>query len=618
MRGRLLRSLRQRRSHATPRRLTEPNCPAPPLGAVRPSGTRDARDVTPDEWAEIIASVKGGKSLRAVAEDYRVSHVTIKRRVDVGAAGASRRGPEPRMSREGEAKLVAWLEANESIGKCVPMSAFKVQAARIAAEFGDLHFKAGRKFVKGFFNRHPHLSRRKAEVTQHSRLYAVHPLKVTEYMDKLEVVVKDLPAWCVWNTDESGCDIQDISNTMVVASKGAKQVQSGSGASRDRVSYFFWMNAAGDYSPPVFLLKGERVTEAKTKIMAAYPEAMYIMCESATQTEESWAQAAAWFNSWVAKKFPGGKHLVLVDGHSSRVSVDAINSFRAAGNNIFTLLANTTHFLQPFDVVIAKALKEAIKAAMAMIRVGDPGRLGRSINMPQFMQAFKIAYNKTMVSRVDPKTGEVYTLAERAFAKAGVYPFKRDVINERYSKPAEWFEANVVSQKPPPPPVPMDERAAIVEKHTKALLDAGDLTELLGKHVKAKREYCVPGATLLTGDEHIAKVLAVAQLKAAEDAAAAEKRGARKAASDAAKAAKLERAKAREAKATAKAAPAEIVDDATAPTAATAPAKAPKVKGVKRKREGALEVGLDEVEASRKGAGERRAARMAAREGGDE
>ena len=588
-----------------------------PISAVHPSGTRDARAISPAEWADIIARVSDGEGLRKVAADVNVSHQTINRRYKADNVSASRRGPPPLMSHKGEASLVEWLQANEEMARCVPMPAFKVTAARIAADLGDAHFKAGRKWAEGFFRRHPKLASRTPEVTEHSRAYALHPHTLEEYQIKLKSYVQDRDASEIWNMDESGFDIPEISRGLkVVATKGSKQVQSVSGANRDRISFCFFFNAAGDCSPPIILLKGERKTATKLEIMKAYPEAHFIMCESATQTEETWAQCAAFFNKWVAEKYPGGNHLLLVDGHSSRVSLEAIHSFRAAGNHIFTLPPHTTHVTQPFDVAIAKAFKANLRAALVTLRLGDLENLGRSISHKNIMLAFKIAFGNTMGTRVDQKTGEKYTLGAVAFAKAGVHPFKYDIIEERYSKPAEWFYDNVVSKKPAPPTLTQDERAAVVEKHTKALLDAGDLTDLLAKHVKAKREHCVPGSTLLTGDEHIAKALALEQLKAAELAAVEERKEARKVASAASKAAKLERAARIEAKKAAKAASAGNGDDATAPAAATAPAKVPKGKGVKRKREGAPEVGLDEVEAARKGAGERRAKRNAAR--GDE
>ena len=355
--------------------------------------------------------------------------------------------------------------------------------------------------------------------------------------------------------------------------------------------------------------------------MAGYPEAHYILCENATQTEETWAQCASFFVKGVAEKYPGGKHLLLLDGHSSRVSLDAINDFRASGNDIFTLPPHSSHVTQPFDVAIAKALKSNLRSALERIRLGDDTTAGRSISGANIMKGFKIAFNETMLPRVDKATGDKHTLASQGFAKAGIYPFNRAIVESRYAKPAEWFEDEIASKKPPPPAPTQDERAAAIEKHTKALLDAGDVAEQLNKVVKARREHAVPGVTLLTGDAHIAKALAAEQVKAAAEAAAADKRKVREATAAANKAEKEARANRVAAKKAAKAAAAANGLPAAAAIAAAAaalPVGVAPVAGKKRKRQRVPYMELDELEEARKGAAERRAARMAAREDDDE
>jgi hypothetical protein len=223
------------------------------------------------------------------------------------------------------------------------------------------------------------------------------------------------------------------------------------------------------------------------------------------------------------------------------------------------------------------------------------------------MKALKKAITRTMLPRVDEKTGNTTSLAANAFAATGIHPFNPKAVDERLTKPAQWMHDSVASKLPPPPVVPLDKRAELVAQHTKEMLESGDVKERLARHVKATRKHAVPGNTLLTGLEHIAQSLATEQVKAAEVVASEERRDARKAASAAAKAAKA-----------AKVAKAGNGDGAAAPAVAAAPAKVPKAKGVKRKRERAQDVGVDEVEALRRGAGARRAERNAAREGEDE
>lgn len=200
---------------------------------------RDARAFTSADWSKAIARVKGGEHLRKVAKAYGMDKSTLGRRVASGVTSVSRRGPEPRMSTAGEAKLVQWLQTNESIARAVPMGVFKVQAGRIARDIGDRTFKGGRNFTRRFFNRHPELTKRTAEVTEHSRLYAVHPKNLEKYFSELEPLLKDRPDTHIWNFDESGFDgmhIQGGAGAKVIASRGIKWVQTGSDGNRDRIS----------------------------------------------------------------------------------------------------------------------------------------------------------------------------------------------------------------------------------------------------------------------------------------------------------------------------------------------------------------------------------------------
>lgn len=559
----------------------------------------------------MISRLRDGESVRSVAKAFDVSIGTLHRRNRHNDTSVSRRGPEPRMTSAGEAKLVEWLKLNESIARCVPLSCFKEQVARIAGDIGDPTFKGGRNFARLFFQRHPELSRRVAEMTERGRLYAMHPVKLKEYFDKLRPLLEGLLATHIWNMDESGFDytnLQGDSRTKVIASRGAKQVQTGCDGNRDRISFCFFFNAAGDHTVPIFLLSGKRVTAAKRELMAAYPEALYILCDNATQTEETWAQCAKFFVAFVADKYPGGKHLLLLDGHSSRVSLEAIHAFRASGNSIFTLPPHSSHATQPFDVVLAKPIKSAIVRSIASLRLGSVEVPGVSISQKNIMQTIKMAFKEVMAKRLDTATGEVYTLASRGFAKAGIFPFCRDIVEERYAKPAQWFEDEVLAKKAPLAVPAADERVAAVEKHTKAIMEAGNVTELLETNLKAKRVHAVPGCTLLTGDEHIAKSLAAEQVKSDMEAAAVVKRQVREVTTAANKAAKEARAARVAAKKASKAAGAVGGGDGGAGAPAPA-ARVATTKGTKRKRVDVTQVEEDDHEASRKRAGERRAAR---------
>jgi hypothetical protein len=139
--------------------------------------------------------------------------------------------------------------------------------------------------------------------------------------------------------------------------------------------------------------------------------------------------------------------------------------------------------------------------------------------------------------------------------------------------------------------------------------------------VKAKREHCVPGCTLLTGDAHIAKSIAAEEAKASKDAAIKEKKEARakraemNRAAKAARAARVAAKRASKAVASGVGASADGADDGAAPVA---PSSNAAIKAGKRKRRRHAYMDVDALEASRKGASKRRAERMAARDDKDE
>jgi len=57
------------------------------------------------------------------------------------------------------------------------------------------------------------------------------------------------------------------------------------------------------------------------------------------------------------------------------------------------------------------------------------------------------------------------------------------------------------------------DRLAAVKAHTATVFEGGDVDILLAKAVNAKRNPAVPGVTLLTGAEHVAKIAGAALAK---------------------------------------------------------------------------------------------------------
>ena len=157
---------------------------------MRPSGTRDARDITPDEWVDIIARLDGGEHLRAVAADFNASRSTIRRRHQRKDTTVSRRGPKLALSPDGERAFAGWMVTNHGFGRSVHKAAAREQLRRFAGDFRDPRFVGGRKFMRAFMKRNPQLSIRTAEVTERGRMYALAPLKIKEYFQKIKPLIE--------------------------------------------------------------------------------------------------------------------------------------------------------------------------------------------------------------------------------------------------------------------------------------------------------------------------------------------------------------------------------------------------------------------------------------------
>ena len=294
----------------------------------------------------------------------------------------------------------------------------------------------------------------------------------------------------------------------VIATKGVKDVVTAYNGDRQRTSFGVFFNAAGDWLPPVIMLKGantRRSLVAKEEHFRCWPEAPFILLPNATQTEDSWAQTIKYF---VGHRLVPPKSLLLVDGHSSRVSVDAILSMVEEGHDLFTIPAHSSHKLQAFDVGVAAPLRKAISTASDIMRLGDQKTPGQETTNKNLITAVKIGMTKVFLPKLDAKGNNV-GVAAATFRKIGVYPFNPNVITEEDSAPAHYFNELAASIKAPKVVVPTSaEKKAAVRRVTDGLLaEKASTIAKLTAVTQRKRTSAVPGATLLTGAEHIQRLL---------------------------------------------------------------------------------------------------------------
>jgi hypothetical protein len=105
--------------------------------------------------------------------------------------------------------------------------------------------------------------------------------------------------------------------------------------------------------------------------------------------------------------------VLFVDGHKSHISSEAAEYCAANGIALFTLLPNSTHLIQPFDVGIFGPLKHKWKEQVLNF-VGRNMESRTELTKYNFTPLLKAVFN-TIQSTPD--------IAAHAFKKSGLYPF---------------------------------------------------------------------------------------------------------------------------------------------------------------------------------------------------
>ena len=166
----------------------------------------------------------------------------------------------------------------------------------------------------------------------------------------------------IWNCDESGVQAGRSGGATVLAKTGSKSVHSVEPDQREHLSVLSCINAEGGCIPNFYILKGTYFL--KDYVKQCEDNAVMAMQPNAWMTK--WL-----FESWIShfignlKRGPGidltNRHLLVLDGHNSHVTLQVVSTAMAAGLDIVSLPSHTFHALQPLDVSYFKPFKTAFR-----------------------------------------------------------------------------------------------------------------------------------------------------------------------------------------------------------------------------------------------------------------
>ena len=185
--------------------------------------------------------------------------------------------------------------------------------------------------------------------------------------------------------------------------------------------------AAGASVPPMFILENLKTlpNELRKPDLCGPDIAWYVSTKKGWMTEGSFYIWSLLFLHWLSQYRatvlpPNLKNmnvLLIMDGHSSRRSPEAIELFWFHNVTVLILPAHMTHLLQPFDCLLASALKASFKRFLS----SEKEYLKKANNCPETdIGRKRVATIRSFIrSWAAVSQGP---LAARSFEKAGIFP----------------------------------------------------------------------------------------------------------------------------------------------------------------------------------------------------
>lgn len=292
----------------------------------------------------------------------------------------------------------------------------KIQLAAIPPNW-EKDKMAGRQWYYGFMLRHKNLSLRTPEQASMNRIKAFCKENVNQFFTNLDTVLSktSFGPSSIYNMDETGFSTVPSKMGKIIALKGLKRVGQITSAERgSMITLAFAVNAAGNSIPPFYLFPRQKMSPS------------YL--EHASKETVGYANGSGWMEQNEFVKFihhyiqyshssKDSPTLLLLDNHSSHLSVEAIDLAVDNGITILSFPPHCSHRLQPLDVSVFKPVKGAYNAQHNAWMRENRGRILEIMHIP-------------MLVRTALLKGATAENIVAGFKATGISPYNPGVFND--------------------------------------------------------------------------------------------------------------------------------------------------------------------------------------------
>lgn len=379
--------------------------------------------ITEQQISKAKTLIANGKSKRAAASAIGISESCLRKRLKLNTAATSMGRFKPTFNYDQEAEFAMHCKQMDEryFGLTITdlrRLAFEYASANnIENRFDKSAKMAGRDWVECFLKRHPQLVLRQSAATSLARAMGFNKIQVDKFYKNLkDLYLKyNFQPSRIYNVDETGISTVPKKMPKVVTTKGKKVVAKIVSAERGiTVTAICCMNASGHYIPPAFIYPRKR---PRDDLLDGGPsESICMVSDSGfvnTELFVNWLHHFKYF----ARPSQEDPVLLILDNHSSHISLEAVKYARSSNIVMLTLPPHGSHKLQPLDRCLYSPLKTKYSIECDKFMSQHPGR---GITQYQVARLFNEAYKK------------VATMgnAESGFRVTGIFPYDDDLFEE--------------------------------------------------------------------------------------------------------------------------------------------------------------------------------------------
>lgn len=306
---------------------------------------------------------------------------------------------------------------------------------KIEHRFDNITKTAGKDWVYGFLKRHPVLALRQTTPTSIARAIGFNAVQVRRFYANLQECMEKhmFLAGRIYNMDETGISTVPKKTPRVISLKGKKNVNKiVSGERGQTITAVCCVSATGHYVPPAFIfprkrLRGELLDDGPAGCIGMVSDSGFINANLYL----NWLQHFK-DNVGASRNNPV---LLIIDNHSSHISLEATIFCRDYGIVVLTLPPHSSHKMQPLDRAFFSPLKGQYAVECERWMGQHPGR---AINQYQVVSIFDKAFKKVAT------VGN----AVSGFKVSGIHPFDNELFTE-----ADFAAATVTDMFEPQPGV---------------------------------------------------------------------------------------------------------------------------------------------------------------------